>query len=309
MCGIIGYSGAFTETALRQGLAAIHHRGPEDTGVFIDAAAKVGLGHARLSIVDLSPLGRQPMAAVDGRVQLVFNGAIYYYGELRRELEAKRHAFRGHSDTGVLLYVYLQKGEAFLSRLNGIFAMAIFDRRSKSMLIARDAKGVKPLYVTATDRGVAFASEIKGLLALVAEARELDVASAVAGMADHVRTAVQRQLVAVVPVSAFLSGGLDSTVITIREAPLDIARFTSDVKDGAGILAQAGRFPRDLKDRLCQAHGERGGGVSAVAPGGWRRHPSHCVHHRAGLEPGSEDPRHLQVRGASSPTSPGGWSS
>jgi asparagine synthase (glutamine-hydrolysing) len=294
MCGIIGFSGAFTEPALRQGLAAVHHRGPDDSGVFVDPAARVGLGHARLSIIDLSPLGHQPMVALDGNVQLVFNGEIYNYRELRRELESKGHSFRGHSDTEVLLHLYLQEGETFLSRLNGIFALAIYDRRSDSLLIARDALGVKPLYFTATARGVAFASEIKGLLALVPEARDLDVvslhrylsflwcpgegtplrdvrklgpgeavhvragrierrwtwyrlpvcrgvardldeASAVAGTADHVRMAVQRQLVADVPVGAFLSGGLDSSAVVAfaREAAPDIACFTIDVKDGA----------------------------------------------------------------------------
>lgn len=294
MCGIIGYSGRFEPAALEQGLAVIRHRGPDDAGTFFDAAAGVGLGHARLSIIDLSPLGHQPMAALDGAVQVVFNGEIYNHRELRRELEAKGHAFYGHSDTEVLLHLYLEEGESFLARLNGIFALAIFDRRKNSLLVARDALGVKPLYTAATDRGFAFASEIKGLLALVPEARDLDPVAlhrylsflwcpgdgtplklvrklgpgeallvrdggiarrwtwyrlpvcrgvdrdldeawAVAGTAARVRTAVERQLVADVPVGAFLSGGLDSSAVVAfaRESAPSIACFTIDVRGGA----------------------------------------------------------------------------
>ena len=294
MCGIIGYSGRFDPAALQTGLAAIRHRGPDDAGVFVEERAGVGLGHARLSIIDLSPLGHQPMAVLDGSVQIVFNGEIYNYRELRKELESKGHVFVGHSDTEVLLHLYVEEGESFLERLNGIFALAIYDRRSDALLVARDALGVKPLYYSQTPRGFAFASEIKGLLALVPEsravdflalhrylsflwcpgdgtpleqvrklgpgeamlvrdgevrrrrtwyqlpvcrgvARDLDEAEAVAGTACHVRAAVQRQLVADVPVGAFLSGGLDSSAIVAfaREAAPGIDCFTIDVKDGA----------------------------------------------------------------------------
>ena len=174
MCGIVGYSGRFDAAALREGVRLIRHRGPDDCGLFVDDDAGVGLGHARLSIIDLSPLGHQPMEALDGAVQLVFNGEIYNYRELRRELESQGHAFRGHSDTEVLLHLYLQEGESFLPRLNGIFTLAIFDRRSGSLLVARDGLGVKPLYYAQTPRGIAFSSEIKGLLPLAPEATELD---------------------------------------------------------------------------------------------------------------------------------------
>ena len=177
MCGIIGYSGAFDRGALDAGLNAIAHRGPDDSGVFIHPAAGVGLGHARLSILDLSPLGHQPMASADDAVVLVFNGEIYNFRELRAELEGRGQAFRGHSDTEVLLNLYLAEGEALLPRLNGIFAFALWDGRSQTLLLARDALGVKPLYLAETPRGFAFASEIKGLLPLVPESRELDAAA------------------------------------------------------------------------------------------------------------------------------------
>ncbi|MBI1302804.1 MAG: asparagine synthase (glutamine-hydrolyzing) [Phycisphaera sp.] len=287
MCGIIGYSGSFEPSALRAGVAAIAHRGPDDSGVFVDGAAAVGLGHARLSIIDLSPLGHQPMEALGGAVQLVFNGEIYNYRELRKELEAKGHAFRGHSDTEVILHLYLEEGEKMLPRLNGIFTIAIFDARIGATLVARDALGVKPLYYTASPRGVAFASEIKGLLALAPASRELDVASlhrylsflwcpgegtplkavrkllpgeamvlragnierrftwyrlpafrevardlderaSVEGTERFVRAAVQRQMVADVPVGAFLSGGLDSSAVVAfaREISPDLQCFT-----------------------------------------------------------------------------------
>ncbi|MEY3025358.1 MAG: hypothetical protein RLZZ238_255, partial [Planctomycetota bacterium] len=121
MCGIIGYSGRFGQDPLQSGMRAICHRGPDDSGAFFHDGAAVGLGHTRLSIIDLSPLGHQPMEALDGAVQIVFNGEIYNYRELRCELEAKGHAFRGHSDTEVILRLYVEEGERMLPRLNGIF--------------------------------------------------------------------------------------------------------------------------------------------------------------------------------------------
>ena len=166
MCGLLGFSGPFEMDALQAGLRAIAHRGPDDSGVFADAAAGVGLGFVRLSIQDLSPLGHQPMHSADGQVVIAFNGEIFNFRELRAELEANGHAFRGQSDTEVLLHLYLAEGEAMLPRLNGMFAFAIWDARKQALLLARDAMGVKPLYYAATSGGVAFASEIKALLDL-----------------------------------------------------------------------------------------------------------------------------------------------
>ena len=177
MCGIIGISGRIDTEALKSGLSSLAHRGPDDSGIFIDEPAHIALGHRRLSILDISPLGHQPMVGADGSVVLIFNGEIYNFRELRAELEAKGFSFRGHSDTEVLLNLYLAEGEAMLSRLNGIFALAIWDKRKQSLLIARDALGVKPLYYAALNGCFAFASEIKALLHLVPQARELDVVS------------------------------------------------------------------------------------------------------------------------------------
>lgn len=292
MCGIVGISGGnLDRLATANDLLA--HRGPDDFGFFSDPAAGIGLGHRRLSILDLSPLGHQPMHSVDGAVVLVFNGEIYNYRELRADLEAQGGSFHGHSDTEVLLNLYLAEGEAMLSRLNGIFAFAVWDSRKQALLIARDALGVKPIYYAALDGSFAFASEIKALLHLVPEARELDVAAlhrylsflwcpgegtplkavrklspgeaivvragrierrwmwyqlpafrgiaanldekaALKGTVAHLRQAVQRQMVADVPVGAFLSGGLDSSAVVAfaREQNPDIRCFTIEAAGG-----------------------------------------------------------------------------
>jgi asparagine synthase (glutamine-hydrolysing) len=174
LCGIIGFSGSFDLESLRLGLKTIAHRGPDDCGVFLTADSKVGFGHARLSILDLSPLGHQPMLSEDGKVALTFNGEIYNFRELREELQARGDRFASQSDTEVLLRLYLSEGLDMLHRLNGIFAFGIWDDRSKELFVVRDALGVKPLYYTTSSSGFAFSSEIKGLLPLMSDDRELD---------------------------------------------------------------------------------------------------------------------------------------
>ena len=129
MCGLIGYSGDFKKDNLKAGLLKINHRGPDDTGIFFNKAANIGLGHNRLSIQDLSSLGHQPMISDDGKVALVFNGEIYNFKALRNELVGKGYKFKGKSDTEVMLNLYLEEGEFMLEKLNGIFAFAIFDTR------------------------------------------------------------------------------------------------------------------------------------------------------------------------------------
>jgi len=177
MCGILGYSGQFNPAALERGLDCIAHRGPDDSGLVIDQVAGIGLGHRRLAVLDLSPLGHQPMVAAETGVTIIYNGEIYNFRELRRDLEAKGHSFRGHSDTEVIVALYLEYGESMLPMLNGIFALAIWDPRSRITLIARDALGVKPLYFTELPHGVVYSSELKGLLHLAPDCRELDSAA------------------------------------------------------------------------------------------------------------------------------------
>ena len=153
MCGIVGYSGRFDAAALREGVRLIRHRGPDDCGLFVDDDAGVGLGHARLSIIDLSPLGHQPMEALDGAVQLVFNGEIYNYRELGRA--------DAESDTAVLLELLEREGEKCLPKLAGMFAFAFYRPETGEALLARDAFGIKPLYYRIDGDTLAFASEAK----------------------------------------------------------------------------------------------------------------------------------------------------
>ena len=164
MCGIVGYSGDFDQGLLERMNQAIAHRGPDDSGILVDAAKRLGLGHRRLSIIDLSPRGHQPMWDATRTAAIVYNGEIYNYRDLRRQLTRDGHTFQSDSDTEVLLNLYLRDGEKMLEQLNGIFAFAIWDSRSESLLLARDGVGVKPLYYAETPRGVLFGSELKALL-------------------------------------------------------------------------------------------------------------------------------------------------
>ena len=314
MCGIAGYyvgkplaeaagdAAVYAETKatnMATACAALAHRGPDETGQFEDPDGCVGLVHTRLSILDLSPTGHQPMIGADGQVVLVFNGEIYNFRELRKELMDRGFVFGGNSDTEVLLNLYLAEGQdpaGMLKRLNGIFAFALWDARTRTMLIARDALGVKPLYVAETPDRLVFASEIKALGPLLGKedgTQGLDYESlaryltflwcpgqgtpfegvrklqpgefllvregnvierciwyslpvfrstsprvntthAIAGVAAKLRVAVHRQMVADVPVGAFLSGGLDSSSVVAfaRELDPEIRCFTIETPGG-----------------------------------------------------------------------------
>jgi len=140
----------------------IEHRGPDQDGVFLDNA--VSLGHRRLSIIDLSPNARQPMFNEDRSLLIVFNGEIYNFQELKKDLEKRGHKFCSQSDTEVILHLYEDKGEDCLKFLNGIFAFAIWDIRKKELFLARDRIGVKPLYYYFKDGKFIFSSEIKAIL-------------------------------------------------------------------------------------------------------------------------------------------------
>jgi asparagine synthase (glutamine-hydrolysing) len=271
MCGIYGIlaldgaQGRSPETLDRMGDSIIH-RGPDDAGAFVDG--ELLLGMRRLSIIDVSG-GHQPVKSEDGQVVVVCNGEIYNFRQLRSELESLGHRFATLSDSEVAVHAYEEWGDAFLQRLEGMFGIAVWDRRRRRLLVARDAFGVKPIYYTSTARELIFASEAKAILAVPGVSTRLDPAalaqflavgyvcapnSIFAGMrklepgcmlvvergriatrryyhmppsvdatrsdADwiaEVRSELERavhdQMVADVPIGAFLSGGIDSSAV------------------------------------------------------------------------------------------------
>lgn len=277
MCGIAGSVGAPLPEIAPKFLARISHRGPDGRGVWENAADGVVLCHTRLSILDLTAAAAQPMVSADGRYVLIYNGEIYNYRELREELQSKGERFTSTGDTEVLLRGLAREGEAFVARLNGIFAFALWDTERRELLLARDPMGVKPLYYAEPAPGcLTFGSEIKALLAdprIVpapnfqvllqhlafchasgtgtalkgirrleggrllrwrAATREIRISSfwkprfsgmpalpgdAVDRLRQALRDSVRRQLVSDVPVGAFFSGGLDSTLIAALSAP------------------------------------------------------------------------------------------
>ncbi len=179
MCGICGFTiGSLDQeragrvlTQMRDSLA---HRGPDDADNFFDE--EVFLGHRRLSIIDL-PGGRQPIRNEDGTVWVIFNGEIYNYRELREDLERAGHSFYTKSDTETIVHLYEERGDDLVAGLNGMFAFVIWDRNRKSLLLARDRLGVKPLHYTLAGGSLIFASEIKAILCHPAVRRDLDLES------------------------------------------------------------------------------------------------------------------------------------
>ncbi|MBV9959762.1 MAG: asparagine synthase (glutamine-hydrolyzing), partial [Acidobacteria bacterium] len=183
MCGIAGLISHEPEQHIQAMLESIEHRGRDDVGVWssraIDGGARRAcLGHRRLSIIDTSSAGHQPMLYADGRYSITFNGEIYNYLELKERLEGAGHRFRTDSDTEVLLAAFAEWGEGCLQHLNGMFAFAIWDEQEQQLTLARDRVGIKPLYYTEveTETGAAFifASEIKALLATGLVPREIN---------------------------------------------------------------------------------------------------------------------------------------
>jgi len=273
MCGIAGFVGGFIPGLAERMNGLQAHRGPNGSGVFEDAHAGVALGHVRLAILDLSAAAAQPMHSPDGRFVLAFNGEIYSFKELRSDLVACGHVFQSTGDTEVLLHGLIEYGTSMLERLNGIFAFALWDRKERRLLLARDHLGVKPLYYAEPEPGtLLFASEIKALCVHPKLQREPDFEAlqqhlaychasgtrtalksvrrlppghwmqwhsdsrrvvmerfwrppfgsrwpdtreaAVRDLQSLLRMATIRQLISDVPVGSFLSGGLDSSLIT-----------------------------------------------------------------------------------------------
>lgn len=171
MCGIAGIFG-YADSAPpvdREELLRIREamikRGPDGAGLWIAPDRRVGLAHRRLAIIDLSEAGAQPMATADGRLQITFNGEIYNYRELRRELEAKGFVFRTNSDTEVLLHLYADRGEDMVHALRGMYAFGLWDQSRQGLFLVRDPFGIKPLYLADDGKTIRFASQVKALLA------------------------------------------------------------------------------------------------------------------------------------------------
>ncbi|MBV8852011.1 MAG: asparagine synthase (glutamine-hydrolyzing), partial [Sinobacteraceae bacterium] len=176
MCGLVGILGRFDTEGQDLGrmLQALSHRGPDGEGIYTDA--HIALGHRRLSIIDLEG-GRQPLRNVEGTVWLVCNGEIYNYQELRAQLEADGHRFVTNSDCEVIIGLYERHGEQLLNYIRGMFAFVLWDSRRKRLLAARDHLGQKPFYYSSESGRFAFASEIKGLLALDPQYRTVNLAA------------------------------------------------------------------------------------------------------------------------------------
>lgn len=332
MCGIAGFlaprrvpTAEVARAWLGKMTATLRHRGPDDSGAWVDERSGLGLGHRRLSIIDLSPLGHQPMVSGSGRLVLVFNGEIYNFPELRCELEALGRTFRGHSDTEVLLEGIECWGLApALKRCVGMFAFAVWDRQRRTLSLARDRLGEKPLYYGWAGDALVFGSEIKALRAFAgwepgidqgalalymrysyvpepysiyagirklppggwlevslgqAERRELPAPSRYWSLAEVVaqgvahpfagteeeaadaleaglKRAVQGQMVADVPVGAFLSSGIDSaTVVSLMQTQSSqpVRTFTIGFHE-AGFDEAAGA--RAIAERLGTRHTE-----------------------------------------------------
>jgi len=175
MCGFGGYIGPGTKEVLEEMTALLAHRGPDASGVW--EAEGVGLAHRRLSIIDLSPAGNQPMANAATNLHLVYNGEIYNFKELRAELEVAGYRFHSRTDSEVLLHGYHYWGVQVLQRLRGMFAFAIWDSLRRTLFLARDRTGIKPLFYAPLDTGMVFASEIKALFAHPRITPELDPAA------------------------------------------------------------------------------------------------------------------------------------
>lgn len=176
ICGVFDYGrgGGVDEKLIVKMRDTMVHRGPDDAGIYLSKDSRLGLGHRRLSIIDLSPAGHQPMCNEDGSLWVVFNGEIYNYRSLVQELAAKGHVFRSQSDTEAIVHLYEEYGKECVSRLDGMYAIALWDERTGTLTLVRDRLGVKPLYYYHRNGVFLFASEIKAILAHPAVSRDVD---------------------------------------------------------------------------------------------------------------------------------------
>jgi len=281
MCGLAGYLGQGDRNILERMTHSLKYRGPNDEGFFIEDG--IGLGHQRLSIIDLTEQGRQPISNEDGAIKLVFNGEIYNFQDLRKDLISQGHQFKSQTDSEVVIHQYEQDGLNCFKKFNGMFAIAIWDNRKKKLVLARDRYGQKPLYWTLVDKTLVFASELKAVLEhplvkkelnplalfqyfsfdyvpqpltifkniyklangsfltfkdnqinideyyqIKLNNQEIDFSSASKNLESLLEDSVKKRLVADVPVGIFLSGGIDSSVISYfaKKQKRDIKTFS-----------------------------------------------------------------------------------
>jgi len=174
VCGIAGIFGRADQASVQKMTDAMAHRGPDDRGIWSDPEVPAAIGHCRLSIIDLSPAGHQPMSYANGRLWITYNGEVYNFKELRAELEGHGYQFQSNSDTEAILAAYTHWGVKCLKRLRGMFAFAIWDKYERSLLLVRDRFGIKPLYYAQCGSKFIFASEIKAMLASGLISRQTD---------------------------------------------------------------------------------------------------------------------------------------
>ena len=165
MCGIVGFTGhTLEEDELQKAVDTLHHRGPDGSGIYIDPEIPAGLGHARLTVIDIET-GDQPLYARNGDLVLVCNGEIYAFERLRDELIARGHNFYTRSDSEVILHLYMEYGMDFVHSLRGEFAFLLLDKSRNRLIAVRDRFGIKPLYFSESDGKCVFASEVKAIFA------------------------------------------------------------------------------------------------------------------------------------------------
>lgn len=176
ICGVLAFDSRFLADAstVRRMQDTLIHRGPDDGGMLVRPEDGIALGHRRLSIIDLTDAGHQPMANEDGNVWIAYNGEVYNHEALRANLIARGHRFKSATDTEAILHLYEELGPACVNELDGMFALAVWDGRRRELFLARDRLGVKPLYYAISPRGMVFGSEIKAILEHPAVRREVD---------------------------------------------------------------------------------------------------------------------------------------
>ena len=300
MCGICGFVGNGNKSILINMREKMVHRGPDDAGIYLNLENQIGLGHRRLSIIDLSERGRQPMESSSGENVITYNGEVYNYLEIKRELEKNGIYFRSNTDTEVVLEAIQYWGIKAINKFHGMFAIAIWNKSKKELLLIRDRLGIKPLYYSITQSGIVFASEIKALLEHPEVPKDLNynaldcylkvdyipgnrtifkyvhkllpahyltykqgdininkywnlrftkekrsVTSWMDELEDEILSSVKARMIADVPIGAFLSGGIDSTIILTAMARISkepVKTFTIGFTDDMYDESQYAKF-------------------------------------------------------------------